>query len=180
MYIDTDHTDQTQRDIRLNNLHLVFSFEKGCVTFPHVHIRLDQNEGHCLLCYVVCMLWRTLGRARSWFMVKICLSRWSMRGLSWGVCECMGCILVCLSLVYYESTCLYVDLCHENVEQWICSWSCEEEAVNIVPAKGTLVKFRVNVTRITKNDKELICDKVMLTCKLEKSRSCCGSEVAET
>jgi hypothetical protein len=120
-----------------------------------------------------------LGRVRSWFMVKICLSRWSMRGLSWGVCECVGCILVCLSLVYYESTCFMLT-CVVKMSKWICSWSCEEEAVKLVPAKGTLVEFRVNVMRITKNDKELICDKVMLTCKLEKSRSCSGSEVAET
>jgi hypothetical protein len=70
--------------------------------------------------------------------------------------------------------------CVVKMSKWICSWSCEEEAVKIDPAKGTLVEFRVNVMRITKNDKELICDKVMLTCKLEKSRSCCGSEVAET
>jgi hypothetical protein len=53
-------------------------------------------------------------------------------------------------------------------------------AVKIVAAKGTLVEFHVNVIRITKNDKELICDKVMLTCKLEKSRSCFGSNVADT
>ena len=35
-----------------------------------------------------------------------------------------------------------------------CSWSCVEEDVNIVPAKGTLVEFLV--MRDIKNDKEFI------------------------